>query len=344
MANDDIRISFGDAIPDKSLGSAFGSISFTPPADPDLSSRVVLPRNWAQVANLPAPPLQADAFSLLAAYRESDEISVQVFATLLRFEVNLIDWLEFLAHRQGFTLLNVKSAETESGQTVHGVARAGDGAFLRFLTKGNGPKVVLLLGRAPFAAPDSVKEILGLAAASFEFTHLHRQKTRELLEVFTDAGGLFQVLHPSSWSHDTEDSLRPAKGGVNFRLTSDTDTLAYLRVAADTRIPPTESGMEQVFLLTVQEVEESGVVVDRLDPVPGGTLAKPKERWVGTCTLPSGKGEVALLFRRAPFGWLSAVMLCPGKTVNPVAWMRAKRAYEMVVASLSVPVVGTGQT
>jgi hypothetical protein len=262
------------------------------------------------------------------------ETSVQALATSLPYEVNLIDWLEFQAHLQGFVISEVTSGDTAFGQTVHAAGRGGDGACLRLLAKGNGPHVVLLVGRMPADESAMCWETLGLAAASFEFSGPCNLKTREPLEAFTDRDGLFRVLYPKSWSFDTEDSLRPQKAGANFRTVTESETTAYLRVEADARISLDATGMEQLFQLTLAEAGEAGVRVKQLDPLPPGNGGRERERWLGECMLPSGPGQIALLFRPGPFCWFSAVMLCPDRARNPLAWMRAKRFYEIAVASL----------
>jgi len=263
------------------------------------------------------------------------EISVQVLATALPYEVNLADWLEFQAHLHGFAISDLISGDTAFGQAVHAVGRGGDGARLRLLAKGNGPHVTLLMARMPANESEMCWETLGLAAASFEFSGPCNLKTREPLEEFTDRDGLFRVRYPKSWSFDTEDGLRPHKAGVNFRIVTESETTAYLRVEADARISLDATGMEQLFQLTLSEVGEAGVTVKELDPLPPGQGGADKERWLGECMLPSGPGQMALLFRPGPFCWFSAVMLCPDKTRNPLAWMRAKRFYEIAVASLA---------
>jgi hypothetical protein len=333
MPDQERHISHGEEIPEHELQARFTSVACRPAMAPDLAFRMVLPRDWIELT-APATPVGEDEPSLLGAYKQTDEISVQALGIHLPHEVNLEDWLEYQADGFHLRLGGVEAGDGACGQLVHAVADAPDGAELRLLAASNGPFVALLVGRMPAGAGEAVEEVLGLAAASFDLLAPRGEKTLEPVNLFIDRDGMFQVLHPASWSLSAEDSLRPEKAGVNFRLSDGSDTLAYLRVEADARISLDETGFEQLFQLTLSEIEEAGVTVTDLDPVPGSA---ERERWVGACSLPSGAGEVALLFRRSSVCWQTAVMLCPAKTANPLAWMRGKRAYEMAVASLSLP-------
>lgn len=329
-------ISFGDGIPAEMLRSQYGSVSAVPAEAAELAFRLVLPRVWSRVSDLPMAPLASDAFSLAAAFKRDENTNVQILITPLPFEVNLVDWLEFQAYLHGFKLAAVLSGETSCGQTVHAAASAADGSELRLMVVGNGPKVVLLVGTMPAGAPSLDRETLGAAAASFEFLTSCRQITRERIGSYLDRESLFQLQFPGSWSYQAMDRLRPEKAGVDFRLTGEAKIFAYLRVEADTRVSLDDTGLEQLFQLSIDEIEEAGVSISQIHPVPEGAGVGKRERWLGECTWGGIAAQVALLFRRTPHGWLSAILLCPEKSLNPMVWMRAKRAYEIAAATLSV--------
>ncbi|MCX6620797.1 MAG: hypothetical protein NTY38_06905 [Acidobacteria bacterium] len=331
-------ISFGEPIPDVELRTRFGSASVTPVMAPDLAFRMVLPHGRIEATDIPHKPVVEDEFTLLAAYKLSDEISIQVLATLLPYEVNLLDWLSWIAQRQNFRLLRSISGETACGPAIHAEAEAADGAFLRLLVAGPAERSVLVVGRLPWREANGLEPTLGLAAASFEFLSKCRRKTREPLLKFTDRDNYFQLLYPASWSFDTEDSLRPEKAGANFRLTGGGGTLAYLRMEADTRLPLDHTGLEQLFQLTVSETEDAGITIEDLDPLPPSENSGPRERWAGTFRSESGRGEIALLFRRSSVCWLAAAVLAPLMEDDPIAHLRARRFYEIAAASLCSPV------
>lgn len=332
MNDDPPAISFGEAIPEEVLRDRFGMVSAVPPLAPELSFRLALPRDWGQVADIPMSPLNPETFSMAAAFKASDEVSVQVLAALVPWEVDLVDWLHLKAEAHQFKLLNIAEGGTEYGQAVHAVAQAADAAHLRLVAMGNGPSVVLCLGRMPEGAPESVRETLGVAAASFAFTEPCWQQTREPVTLYTDRETMFRFLHPESWSFETLDALRPAKAAANFRITGETDTLAYLRVQADTRYPRDEEGLRQILQLMTEEISDAGVVVHELKAMceKEGAL----EQWLGECQLGANTVHIAILLRPAASSWLGALMLCPKRDADPWSWMRGKRAYELAVATL----------
>lgn len=199
---------------------------------------------------------------------------------------------------------------------------------------GDGPDLVWMVGRQGPGAPPDSEEVLGLAAASFQFAHHSGAKTREALRLYKDAGGLFQVSYPQSWTVETNRNLLPDKSGADFRITAASDTAAYVRVEGDRRHAPDQTGQRRVFEIAVEQVEESGIEIQKLEPIPAGKGGGEKERWAGECKLKSGPGQIALLFRRGAGSWLAATMISPAKEINPFAWMRAKRFYEIIAASL----------
>ena len=334
MANSDADISFGDGVPEMKLQREYGSVVVVPDQLPELGFRLALPRRWKQIKASESAAFEIDRFCMLAAFAESTDVGVQVLGTLLPWEVNLVDWLEYQAYRFGMEMGPVQSGETEYGQTVHAIARGADGAILRILVTGDAQRLIMLLGRMPANADDAVEETLGLAAASFQFVSHSGVRTRERLAVYRDEDALFQLLYPESWESEPLDRLRPAKAGADFRIIGTNDTIAYLRVEADTRQPLDENGLADVYETTLEELAESGIEIVGLTPLPQGVGGGERQRWQGECVLPSGKGQLALLFRPTGKAWLAGVLVCPLKDADPYTWMRDKRAYEIAVASL----------
>ena len=330
----EIPISFGNGLDADTLRGDFVSVTVHPPEASDLAFRIALPRSWTEVANVAGDAVSEDEFTPLAIFQQSDDLNVQVFGTLIPFEVNLTDWLGYQSEVREFENLQTVSGDTDNGQTVHATAEAADGASLRLMVTGKGPHVVLLVGSRPADDPAS-NEVLGLAAASFDFLVPPAELSREPLVPFIDPSGLFRLLYPKSWTPAVESSLLPHKSGSTFRIESATDTLALLRVEADTRLPLDGSGLEKAFTIAIQEVEESGIVIGDLEPIPADRWAADRERWVGPCSLPSGEGQIALLFRNVGLAWASTIVICPGPNIHPMAWLRAKRAYEIAVATLA---------
>jgi hypothetical protein len=277
--------------------------------------------------------LEAGTFSQVAVFSGGEEIAVQVLATLIRYEVDLVDWLRLQAEQMGFTLFNVVSGRTPYGQAVHAVGRSGNGAHLRLLTMGNGASVVLLIAGTPAHPPEELRETLGVAAASFEFTAPCTQQTREPVAVFTDSGNLFRFLCPESWSIQPLDALRPLKAGADCRLAIEATLIAYLRIEADIRYPRDGAGLPQMVALTFQEITEAGINIQEIQVVSTSEAGLP-EQWLGTCQVGEETAQVALLLRPAANCWLGAYAFFPNRDSDPWGWLRGKRAYDLAVATL----------
>jgi len=337
MAEQPPEICFGDGISDSALAAEYGSVSAKPPQRPELAFQIVLPKTWISPTDVETPALEFDKLSVLAAFAESPQVYVQVLGTILPWEVNLVDWLEYQAHLGEHTLTAVQSGRTDFGQMVHAEADAADGSKLRIMTTGDGPHVVMLVGRMPPDAPPRVKETLGLAAASFLFKSHSGKTTREPLKKYADKDGMFQLTHPESWACEPLDALRPDKAGVDLRATSEEDTVAFLRVEADKRIARSEFGFKRAYESIIDELIDTGIEPADMELVSSDEEMKRFQRYLGVAVLPEREGTLALLLRPAERAWLISALVCPAKTDNPYGWMRGKRAYELLVASLSEP-------
>lgn len=334
MGDSAAGIPFGQNIPEDVLFASFSVVSVEPPLAPELSFRMALPNDWEQDAEVPMNPLEYNAFSEVAVFRApADDLIFQVLATSIPFEICLADWLEHQARLNEFELLAAQAYETDCGQMVHGVARTADGMYLRLVVAGNGPSVVLCIGRAPAYPSEEAVETLGLAAATFEFTATGVESTREPVVAFTDRDRMFRVLYPQSWSHETLNRLRPQKAGVGFRISGDEDVLSYVRVEADTRYSTDPEGLEGVLGLTIEEIQQAGVSIQFLQAYTEAE-GKPPDRWIGDCIFGGAQAQIALLLRPDTERWLTVIAFYPRKEDDPWSWMRGKRAYEIASATV----------
>jgi len=179
---------------------------------------------------------------------------------------------------------------------------------------------------------------LDLAAASFLMTAHSGATTREPIEIFQNADGLFVCAYPGSWQVQVLDEALPEKAAVDIRLPGESDTLAYERVEAYRSIGGDEDGFAILNRTMREELADADVHAGDIELMPEDVEVNTlQQRWVGDCRLPSGDGTLAAVFRRGRDVWLSGVMLCPNKEANPLAWMRGKRVFEIMVASLEQP-------
>lgn len=260
---------------------------------------------------------------------------LQVMGTDLPFEVNLVDWLEFETGRRGVKLQVVRSAVDDNGQIVHALGVEADRHRQRLVVRSNGPHVLFLVGRETPNAGPLVTETLGLAAASLDLTLPLRKKTLELLKRWRSAEGGWHLVYPESWSVRDLATPRATMSAVEVRLSSASDTIAYIRVVLDKDIPLGTTGRARFCARLTEELQQSGVTPKDMAPLGASLAKKQLERFVGGFTAPTGEGMVAVAVEPAKQGWFGYVMVCPGKEMNPIGWMRGKRAFDIVVSTTS---------
>jgi hypothetical protein len=325
-------ISFGDGVSLAVRRSGFAIVTIQPKDADDLRFKLALPKRWKEY---PGVAFRAvGPWRTLSSFAGSDKASVTILQTSLPYEVNLRDWMEFQCFKFGFEIGSMENRQADRIEEIHVVGRTHEGEHLRMVMMADGPRILWMIGMCPASLATPYQESFGLGAASLQIVGHSGKTTREELIRYKESAGHFEMLYPASWTPAPLKALLPAKVGVDFRLVEEGEMLAYVRVESDSRYPEGEEGLRKVFELAIQEVEESGIKVHSMEPVPPSALAGERERWVGECQVPTGLGQIALLFRRAPEAWLNATMIAPDKTLNPLAWMRGKRFFEIAVASL----------
>jgi len=327
-------LSFGDAILPETLKAQYGAVTVRPASAPRLPFRLVLPRKWKR-SDAPVGRLAFESFLPLAVFLDSESVGIQVLGTIVPWEVNLLDWLEYRAFNAKMNILAAQSAITDHGQVVHAIAKGVDNTHIRVMIAGDGPQVVALMGMMPANASTETRQIVGLAAASFQFLAHSGAKTREPVLPYRDPDGLFQLMRPVSWTASPLNKLRPAKTAVDLRLVDSKETVAYLRIEADIRYARTAQQLDVIHAVTMSELRDAGVSLLNMQSVESLKDGAKQERKVGDFETPTGKGAASLLLRPVASSWLVGVLLCPKRAINPYGAMRAKRAFELVSETLA---------
>jgi hypothetical protein len=328
------KLSFGDEISAARRKSEFGVVTVAAAAPAETTFSITVPKTWKRIAPAAPKPGDRPGWRALDGFAPSNGISVQLFQVAERYEVNLKDWLEYQASLLTLVPGAVQYGETEFGPMVHASAASREGDRLRLVAAADGPQVFVLMGRAARSQPADADAVLGLIAGSFLFRRHSGAVSREKLGLYIEPHKVFRLLYPQSWKVEPGQEDASRRVAVDFRVSGAEDTTAYVRVTADSRPAAQPVELKTLFENTVQELAAAGISIEDIEAVPAGAGGGERERWLGGCKLPSGRGQVALLFRRGEIGWMTAVMLAPGKTINPLAWMRAKRFYEILTASL----------
>lgn len=326
------KLSFGEEIPKTRRETDFVAVTIRVEAPAETVFSIVVSKTWKRIPPPPAAPGDRSGWRALDGFAPSNTATIQLFQVSEPYEVNLKDWLEYQASLLSLSLTALQYAETERGPLVH-AAGTMDRDRVRVLVCADGPNIFVLVGRAARSERPEMDAVLGLAAASFLFRKHSGVVSREKLDLYIDNHKIFRLLHPESWKPEPRPEDRSHRVAVDFRIAAAGDTAGYIGVTADTASAK-RAELKTVFENTIQELASAGITVEKLEAIPAGPGGGDRERWLGDCKLPSGRGQVALLFRRGEIGWLTAVMLAPEKTANPMAWMRAKRFYEILTMTL----------
>jgi len=325
-------ISFGEGVSPQSRRTDFAMVRVPArPARP-LGLSLVLPRNWKDV---PPPPSGGNKeLSIAACFAPSNDASITVVQTRIPFEINLVDWLEYQCHARDFTIDKLETGHSQNGTEVHAAGHSSSGDSLRMAVVGDADRVLWLVGRSAARRAAEFAETLGLAAASIRILSPSGADSRESINDYQDTSSGLHLLYPASWQVESLRQLLPSKAATDFRLIEGGETVAYLRAEADFTLQSSEA-FRRLYQVAVSEIEETGIRIRSMEAIPAGTAGDAEQRWLGSCDVRGRTGNVAMLFRRAPSCWMSAILLAPDKAVNPMAWMRGKRFFEIAVSSLS---------
>jgi hypothetical protein len=335
MNSDRDAISFGKLIPETTLRAQYTSVTIASLSSPSHGCRIVLPRSAAHAANVEIQSIQKGSLSVIAGYQLTPNVFVQISGTIIEFEINLVDWLDFELQRRGGSLEAVQALVDPNGQVVHGNTQ-GPGPFRgRVAVKSNGCNIILLAGRMPNDAEADIVETLGLAAASLDLTSPLHQQLIEPLSLYRDQNANFQFLYPKSWSIKVVSPRPPSIGAVEIKITNQMDTVSYLRVHFDSSVVAGEPKNEKMKKQLIEELKNVSVVVSELQQLAPLPERVGMARFSGVVKLPTGEGMVALATQATNEGCFGVVLVSPGRIMNPLAWMRAKRSFEIVTGSLS---------
>ena len=254
-------ISFGEGIPAAALRSQYITVPIESTAAPAHACRIVLPTSAVLVRN-PEPGAPTDEqLSLIANFSIAPSISVQLLGATIPFEINLVEWLQMEVEERGIPLSAVQSAVDGNGQVAHAVVEDVARRHVRIVARTNGPHILVLLGQSPEADDAETHQMLGLIAASLQLTSPLGEKLMEPLSAYHDPAGYFQTMHPSSWKAAVVATPRALLSAADIRLTSDSDTIAYLRIEADRTPKSLGEGSEAIFRRMAEELVESVHIV-----------------------------------------------------------------------------------
>ncbi|HEY3853925.1 MAG TPA: hypothetical protein VGO67_06000 [Verrucomicrobiae bacterium] len=328
-------ISFGKRISEKAIAAQFAPVALTPPGYPSLACRVTVPKSAARAAEANPPAVRKNQLSAVAGFLITPEVQLQIHATILEFEVLLADWLRLEVERRGGKVDTVQAAHDANGQVIH-ANTLGPGTFKgRFAARSNGPHVILLAGQRPAEAQAGLVETLGLAAASLELAAPLGQPLIESTATYHDPKARFKFVYPKSWVARTMAPPSASIDAVEVKIASRNETVAYLRVHSDTSMPGAADGQEKIKQQLLDQLKRAGIEVSNLKALAPFPEKPGLARFAGPAKLSKGAGRVAFALQSDKERWMAVLMVSPARQKNAQSWMRARRAFQMVCASLS---------
>jgi hypothetical protein len=292
--------------------------------------------------------------SLGVFYREDVEADLEILGVRLSREIDPLFWLEEALKLHGIEPESWKALPTAGGLLgdaavaweVDGRAFAG-----RFLTLKYGPRLFVLVCRAPREVYEKIAEEVFLTVTQFEVVQKPEGPCAEpLAEV---KGAPWTLSLPTSWA------VTPGPSGLRAKLrppAADDLSIASawrpfpgvdgLRVPAPP--PPTSYGGDlsvtlfapatytdprKVQELCVRSLEQAGLTPSDASFAKGPVFPSIPETW--DLVSPASPGvEVRGRVARGPKGWMLAIVASPARAAHPFAWMQNRRTLDLAVASL----------
>ncbi len=303
---------------------------------------ILAPGDW-RLANVGKTPIVTNNLSLIAVLEASSEIgvSLQIFGIALANEISAVHWLKYYISTRAnwrageLTPLDARRARASCELEIGGLEYSG----LLSATV-NGSTLVLLQGFCPTSRFLDLMNILNLGIRSFTTNEV---ATPNIIEPWINAsigpGVSFQF--PESWSRRNPEELPPGRAVADwYRFDSDKIMKCFLRVKYIDRnfaSPPFDAERDA----TLKEFEESGVTfaskpnwISLAVFEPFTNIQSIKVDAKTTVDSPLQLQVISLEYSR---GLVIISCLGPHSNAAFLDWAINSRAFEIAVASLSVP-------
>lgn len=339
--------------PPAELARAFLRTTLDRGPDKDWHFRIVVPKTskLRPSIGLEAP---APVASLGLFYREDVQADLEILGVRLAREIDPVFWLEEALSVHGLKPEGWKLIPTAGGLLgdatvaweVEGKPFAG-----RFVTLKYGPRLFVIVCRAPREVYDRIAEEVFLTITQFDPVVKPEGPTAEPLgEV---KGAPWRLSLPTSWT------ATPGPNGIQAKLKPPPDGDAAFASAwrpfpgvEGLQVPEPPPRSSYGGDLTIQlfppsaYADPAALQAACLDALKKAGLAPSKssfakgpqfpafpETW--DLASPATPGvEVRGRVARGPQGWLLAAVASPARDANPFAWMQNRRTLDLAVASV----------
>lgn len=334
------------------LATTHQIVEFTPDEDVSLAYRLALPRGWRAEGDLGPARGGIGRPQLIGLFAPAPEPAapfVSVSVTRMPVEIDLEDWVDYACARDGWETFATKWVQTPQGLAVDGGALKKAAPVpakppsasppprdvMRVLARADGGRIFMVSGVAPETMWYKWKHQLLLAGISFELVQPTGNDQLEPLREWEGGAPAFGLAFPASWQLQEPPSSKPGKSAVDLRLTQGEKLLAYLRVKATDLQAHPDTRLDTLVGQAQRELAAAGFrpagkwIFPAHDPlgarVPDyqGTALARGRMWNQDVETRSG-------FRLLPDLAISVSLISVVQEQNPLLWMRAKRAFELV--------------
>ena len=322
--------------------------------DPFWHYRIVVPKTSKLRPSIgldvPAPVASLGLF-----YREDVQADLEILGVKLTREIDPVFWLEEALSIHGLKPEGWKLIPTAGGLLgdaavaweVEGRPFAG-----RFLTLKYGPRLFVIVCRAPREVYERIAEEVFLSVTQFDVVQPPAVPYAEALEEVR--GAPWALALPTSWA------VTPGTSGFLAKLKP--PAADDLSIASAWRPFPGVEGMQvpppppvtgyggdltvQLFPpaafadprplqeLCVGAFRKAGLTPSNVAFAKGPVFANLPETW--DLASPAAPGvEVRGRVARSPKGWLLAALAGPARDSNPFAWMQNRRTLDLAAATLT---------
>lgn len=339
--------------PPAEMAKAFLRATIDRGPDPFWHYRIVIPKTskLRPSIGLTAP---APVASLGVFYREDVEADLEILGVKLAREIDPVFWLEEALRVHGLTPESWKLIPTAGGLLGDAVVAwevGGKPYAGRFLTLKYGPRLFVVICRAPREVYERIAEEVFLSVTQFDVVQKPASPCAEPLGEIK--GAPWRMSLPTSWL------VTPGAGGFQAKLKApavDDPAIASAWLpfpgVEGLQVPPPPPATSYGGDLTVRLFPPTAyadpkplqdLCIDTLrksglDPATpafnkGPAFPSFPETW--DLASPATPGvEVRGRIARGPQGWLLAALASPARQANPFAWMQNRRTLDLAAASL----------
>lgn len=315
--------------------------SITRCLDPRWHFRLAVPRTWRIGPQGEEPPVLGRDRTLALFSTRDPDADLEIIGRTMEFEIDPADWLALKLVREGRTIVSTRPVPLLSGVVGDAVAtweiaeRAWAGRF--FATKW-GPRLFELQLRTPLEHYPQFADEFFLGLSSFAAQDDSLGLFSERVTTFTGERPVpFEFVLPVSWQ--AEPWSRRGEAGFEARPVGATNPDVVNGHVGLYLLPRSAAGgIEDAAEIFYRRILDFGIEAE-----PDIFVAEQARKGfrrshlsVGPAHHADGFGEARCRVLEHSAAWVVAGTLSTGPAGPPLAWMRVKRALDIVTGTLAI--------